>query len=239
MRDVSALPEHPPVIAVTGLAFEARMAKGPGVSVVCGGGICRRTAAAIEEAVTGGASGIISFGTAGGLVPHLRPGDWVVADGVVAEGQRWPSDPAWLARLLKQMPGATRGAIASVDMPVASASAKEELQARTGAVAVDMESHVAARLALVHGLPFAAFRVIVDSAERSLPPAALAAMRPDGGVNIGAVLASLARQPGQLPQLIRLARDARAARTALFRGSRLLGPGFGCPRFGVPDLVEL
>ena len=56
-------------------------------------------------------------------------------------------------------------------------------------------------------------------------------MRDDGGVNVAALLGSLARQPGQLPQLLRLAFDARAARAALFRGRRLLGAGLGFPHF--------
>ncbi len=41
--------------------------------------------------------------------------------------------------------------------------------ARPARSAVDMESHVAARVAARHGLPFAALRVISDPASRSLP----------------------------------------------------------------------
>jgi hopanoid-associated phosphorylase len=234
---VSTPTEHPPVIAVTGLAFEAQIAAGAGVAVVCGGGDARRTAAALAKAIAAGASGVISFGTAGGLAPELRPGDRLVADAVLANEKRWPSDPAWTAKLVTALPGAARGAIASVDLPVASAEAKRELYERTGALAVDMESYVAARLSEAHGLPFAVFRVIVDPAQRSLPPAALVAMRPDGGVNLRAVLSSIAAQPGQISQMIRLALDARAARTALLSGRRMLGPGLGFPGFGIPDLL--
>ncbi len=236
---MSPQPERAPVIAVTGLSFEARIAEGRGVAVVCGAGDAERTAAAIEQAIARGASGVISFGTAGGLAPHLKPGDWVVADAVIADGERWSTDPAWTERLLASLPGATCGPMAGVDTPVADAAAKQDLFAQTGAVAADMESHIAARLALAHGLPFAVFRVIVDPAERSLPPAALVAMRPDGGVDARAVLGSLARQPSQLPRLVRLALDARAARAALLRGRRMLGPGLGFPGFGVPDFLEL
>lgn len=234
---MTALPERRPVIAVTGLAFEAQIAEGPGVAVVCGGADAERTAAGIAKAIAGGASGVISFGTAGGLAPHLKPGHWIVADAVAGEGQHWPTDHAWSAKLRKSLPEASMGTIAGVNGPVADVAAKQTLHRQSGALAVDMESHIAACLAQAHGLPFAAFRVIVDPAERSLPPAALAAMRADGGVNIPAVLASLAKQRGQLPQLIRLALDARAAKAALLRGRRMLGPGFGLPGFGVPDLV--
>jgi hypothetical protein len=56
--------------------------------------------------------------------------------------------------------------------------------------------------------------VISDRAEDDLPPAALVGMRPDGGMALGAVLASLARAPRQLPALIRTGRQADQA----FRG---------------------
>jgi len=39
----------------------------------------------------------------------------------------------------------------------------------TGAIAVDMESHVVAAVGAAHGLPVAAMRVVTDPAERTLP----------------------------------------------------------------------
>jgi nucleoside phosphorylase len=57
---------------------------------------------------------------------------------------------------------------------------KRALRAETGALAVDMESHVAARVAARRGLPFAVVRVISDSADEALPPAAQIGMKPDG-----------------------------------------------------------
>ena len=44
----------------------------------------------------------------------------------------------------------------------------------TGALAVDMESHVVAHVAARHRLPMVAIRVVTDPAERALPPSALA-----------------------------------------------------------------
>jgi adenosylhomocysteine nucleosidase len=227
---VTALASRPPVIAVTGLAFEARIAAGEGVTVIHGRDE-QRMIADLERAVVSGASGIISFGTAGGLAPDLEPGDWIVAEAIVTDAQRWEADIAWSARLLDRLPHATHGVVVSVDVPVAGASAKLALHERTGAVAVDMESHIAGRVAVAHGLPFVACRVIIDPAHRTLPHAALVAMRADGGVNVAAILRSLAGRPGQLPTLLRLALDARAARAALFRGRRLLGAGLGFPDF--------
>jgi hypothetical protein len=100
-----------------------------------------------------------------------------------------------------------------------------------------MESHIAARIAARHGVPFAACRVIIDPAERSLPPAALVGMRPDGRADALAVARSLWRQPGQATALLRVIADARAARSALFRGRRKLGDSLGFP--GVSEEITL
>ena len=74
-----------------------------------------------------------------------------------------------------------------------------------------MESHVAARVAARHALPFMAIRAISDTASETLPPAALVGMNPDGSMALGSVLRSLARHPAQLPALIRTGRSAEAA----------------------------
>src|ERR1017187_4970498 len=71
--DVACAPDRF-VIALVGLAFEARIASGPGVVV-----ICRNTesevASSLNHAVKRGSRSIISFGVAGGGAPPLRPGD--------------------------------------------------------------------------------------------------------------------------------------------------------------------
>jgi hypothetical protein len=65
--------------------------------------------------------------------------------------------------------------------------------------------------------------VIIDPAERTLPPAALVGMRSDGKPDVLAVAGSLVRQPRQMFALLRVVADLRAARTSLFHGRRLMG----------------
>jgi len=48
-------------------------------------------------------------------------------------------------------------------------AAKRALYLKTGALAVDMESHIVAGVAAAHGLPVAAIRVITDPALRAVP----------------------------------------------------------------------
>jgi adenosylhomocysteine nucleosidase len=223
---------HAAVIAVTSLSLEARIALGPGVSVICTH--ASRLVASLEAAVAQGAAGIISFGIAGGLAPNLVAGDWVIGSGVRTPHERHPADERWARRLLEALPGAVHAEIAGVDGLIEHASEKRRLHDQMGAVAVDMESHIAGRIASVHKIPFAICRTIIDAAHRDLPPAALVGLRHDGTPDVLAVSRSVARQPAQFGALARTAMDAWIARQALRRGRRLLGAGFGCPYFNEP-----
>jgi hopanoid-associated phosphorylase len=217
-----------PVIVVTGMAFEARIARGEGVEVVYAAraDLLER---ALSAAVGRGCSGIISFGTAGGLAPDLEPGSLIVADAVVGPLGRAETDRQWantLAAAMTTGPLAAclrRGLMAAVAAPLVSAEDKRALHRSTGALAVDMESHIAGATAAAHGLPFAVCRAIVDPAWRTLPSAATAGLRDDGSTALGPILRELMREPAQLGALIQVALDARAARTSLVQARRAMG----------------
>jgi hypothetical protein len=177
-------------------------------------------------------SAVISFGIAGGLAPGLPAGTKLVARAIVTpSGERYPSDPIWSLRLSTALGGVPIVDLAGIDAPVSDPAAKRHLHVMTGAAAADMESHVAARIAAAYDLPFAAFRVVLDPCERRLPHAALAAMRPDGGIALGAIARSLLEDPSQVPHLLRTARDAQAGFLALFRGRQRLANGLGFTDF--------
>ena len=225
------------VVADTCLALEARIALGPGVSVICNH--ASKLVASLEAAVKQGASGIISFGIAGGLAPHLAPGDWVVGSRVRTQHGHFPTDPRWARALVGALPGAVHAEIVGTDAPVAGPLEKRDLHVQTGAFAVDTESHIAARIAAAHRIPFAACRAVIDPAHRELPPAAVKGLRHDGTPDVVAVLRSVMRNPGQLPALARTALDARVAEQALSRGRRLLGAGLSFPYFSEPAFDTL
>ena len=221
------------ILAATGLQRERRIVAGPDIEAVAGGGDHERLESTLDgRAAT--ARGIISIGIAGGLAPGLHVGDWVLADSVLVDGQASQADPRWTERLSARLPEAARGLLLGVDTIVADIAQKAALHRTTGALAVDMESHVAARVAARHRLPFAIARVVCDPAHRALPPAARIGMKPDGGMDLPAVLRSLLAQPGQLPGLIVTAWEAERSFRSLLRGHRRLGPGL-CG----PDLGEL
>jgi adenosylhomocysteine nucleosidase len=222
------------VIIVVGLAFEARIAAGPGVHVICSGdgrNLAAKLTAAIAEARTlvHGCPGIISFGVAGGLAPHLKPGTCVVGSAVVSGSSCMPISAEWSNKLLNAIPDAVSGMLLGVPAPIANPDQKRALYLKTGAIAVDMESHIVAAVGREHDLPVAAIRVITDPARRALPASAVAAMRPNGTTNIVAMLRSVIKRPRELPALFQTALDARAARATLVRGRSMLGPAFTLP----------
>ncbi|SAL72379.1 hypothetical protein AWB67_04291 [Caballeronia terrestris] len=214
-----------PVLAVTGMAFEAKIVRGRGIDVV----FAARAdwlERALSEAVARGCSGIVSFGTAGGLAPDLEAGTLIVADAVVGPLGRIATDVTWSNRIAGALPVGfrmLRGVMAGVTAPVTSEQEKWSLFQSTGALAVDMESHIAGAIASARGLPFAVCRAIVDPAWRTLPTAATAGLRDDGHTAIAPILRELLRQPSQLGALLRLAGDARAARTSLVQARQAMG----------------
>ena len=95
-----------------------------------------------------------------------------------------------------------RGGLAGVEQVIAATACKAALHSETGAAAVDMESHIAAAYAAEAGLPFAALRVISDPASRALPALAMAAIKPNGDIDLRKVLRGVARNPPTLRALV-------------------------------------
>ncbi len=219
------------LIIVTGMQREARIVGRDGEVLVAGGDNAG-LAARIETAARRGGRAVISIGIGGGLHPGLAVGQAVIATEVVSGSARRDADTSWRDAIATRLPDAVADAIAGSDRIVAEPAAKAALRRASGAVLVDMESHLAAQVAAACGLPFAALRVVSDDAEHALPPAALVAIGSDGGVKAGAVLRSLAARPGQIPGLIRTARDSARAMASLRRCSALLGGGLACPYLG-------
>ena len=212
------------ILAVTGLIREAKIVGGEDVVAVAGGGDAKALAEKLD-ALHGDIKGVISIGLAGGLSPLLKVGDVVIADQIYFGPDRWRCDNLWRVALAAKLPGAHQGPLTGSDTILEDAASKAALYDRSGALAVDMESQVAARFAASRGLRLAGLRVISDDARHVLPPAALVAMKPDGGIAIGRVLGSLLRHPLQVPDLIRTARSSNKAFAELLRCRDLCGAG--------------
>lgn len=198
---------------VVGLEAEARLVRrlGPLIRIAISGATAAGAARAAGELVAHGASHLLSVGLAGGLDPALRAGDLLVPAQVVAGDMRLDADPALRALL---GPGLAAPLLHS-DVLVGDPVAKAALLAASGCASLDMESGALARAAAEAGLPFAVLRAVCDPAGRALPPAARIPLHPDGRLQARALLGSILRQPGQLPGLLALGRDASRATTML------------------------
>ena len=217
-----------PVLIVTGLVQEARIAAGPGMVVICSSSDPKQLRSLLTVFDPSTIRGVISFGVAGGLDPSLKPGDIVLATEVVAGDARWLAglslNDEVIASLALKRHRIIRGGLAGAEEVIVAQARKAALWLQTGAAAVDMESHIAAAYAAEAGLPFAALRVISDSAHRSLPALAKSAIRPDGKVDLRKILSGVVRDPSALSALVSTGLDFNRALRSL-RGCRsfLLG----------------
>lgn len=221
----------PRVLAVVGMEDERAIAAGDGVEVVVGAAnaqLLQERLGGIDPATV---DTVYSFGVAGALDPALQPGDLLVATRVVAQpadseqaqvAESWPADSNILQAV---QAGAAASAVLSVRPAVFLGTDIEardnalptlrKLREASGALCIDNESHIAARYAAEHGLPFMSVRAVSDSVYRELPPAALIALGSDGSPDLIAIVSSLLRKPWQLPALIRTAREYNRALDAL------------------------
>lgn len=221
--------DEKPVLIVTGLKQEARIAAGPGLTVICSSSNPVQLREMMLSFDPASIRGIVSFGVAGGLNPELRSGDIVIASEIVSAKGRWLTAEA-LSEALHGLPEqggphrVVRGVLAGVEEVVLGQVAKAALRSTTGADAVDMESHIAARYAEKYELPFAALRVISDPAHRALPELATTALKANGSVDVWKVVRGVARKPSQIRALVHSGRDfSRALRGLRSYRSRLDG----------------
>jgi len=217
-----------PILIVTGLVQEARIAAGPGMAVICSSSSPKQLRALLTVVDPESIRGVISFGVAGGLDPTLRSGDVVVATEVLAGDARWAAGLSLTDDLIGKLTSGrrrvVRGCLAGAEEVVTGQSCKAALHSETGAAAVDMESHIAAAYAAEAGLPFAALRVISDPAHRALPALARTAIKPNGRIDIAAILRGIARNPRSVSALVSTGIDFnRALRSLRISRDFLLG----------------
>lgn len=215
------------VVVVTGFNREVATLRQPGVRVIAGGGDGAGLRARLEQEAHG-ALGIVSYGMTGALADGLAIGDWVVGDRLSGTVET-DCDPAWRDALLARLPGGRLGGFFADGRMIDTVEEKLSLGRRYHALAVDMESHVAAAVAAERGLPFAIVRCVSDGARHVLPHAITVSMRPDGAVDGKAMLRSLASRPGQVTDVARTLAGFAKAMRELQRGATHLGPRLAFP----------
>ena len=207
-------PSQGSLLFVVGMHREAQIL-GPRRRVVIG-------TAGLDAALADRPAGLVSFGLCGALAPDLDVGQLAMARAVLTPEGELATDEPLSNRLAGRLRDVARGLFVGSDVIVPDPPRKAALRQSSGAIATDMESHLAAQAAARGGVPFAVLRAVSDRADESLPAAAQAGFRPDGSVDVAAVIAALARRPSDLPGLLRTARHAGLAFAALRRATESL-----------------
>ncbi len=169
------------------------------VVVVSGVGRENAARAAEELAARRPLRGLISAGYAGALSPDVGIGDLVVDTAV----QEW--------RELAQRAGHQLGRVATVDHVITTIAQRRELAARTGALAVDMESSAVAEVAVRRGLPWASVRAVTDTAARDMTLDWNGCRRPDGSFRLLSLAGQALAKPSGVAELRQLWYASRIA----------------------------
>lgn len=229
MTDGGEAPRAGAIGIVTGLASEVdALRAASGARVLCLGPGPEAATRAARALVDQGARALVSAGLCGALDPALSPGELVLSTRVVARAdaaRSWMADPVWHATVAGRLPEGIAfgtGAMLGSDTAVVSVAGKQSLAARTGAVAVDMESHAVAAVADAAGVPLLVMRAVADTAHDALPPWLSGVMNRDGTPNLGVVARRLLAGPWRGAALITLARRSRTAERTLERIAHLL-----------------
>lgn len=148
--------------------------------------------------------GFVSTGYCGALDNGLTPLRIVVASEVNGSAVNRPATES----------DYTCGRVLSQDRVACTVEEKARLR-ETGAIAVEMEAAGVARVAREADVPFYCVRVVTDTASEALPLDFNRMRDARGRFGKARILASAARRPRILPELMKLQRTSKSASLAL------------------------
>jgi len=179
------------------------------VAVESGAGMVKAERAARELIAVHSPKWVLSCGFAGALQPQLAVGDMIAVNQIVDDHAhelqidlKMEADPARKLHV---------GRLATVSKIVRTVAEKQQLGARTGALAVDMETFAVAKVCQELQRKFLAFRVISDDLSADLPPEVMSIFGDTGAVRFGAVIGSLWKRPSSVTDLWKLREQAGKA----------------------------
>lgn len=161
---------------------------------------------------------VISAGVCGALAPELQTGDLVLPESVIGPAaERLNVTPTAYARAAALAPAARPGTLATATEVVGTVAAKAALRARTGAVAVDMESSVVLAFAARAGCPTLVVRGVSDAAGEEVPAELIDLVTEAGKLRPGRALALSVTRPSVLPRAFALRQATQRALAAVAR----------------------
>jgi len=164
---------------------------------------------------------LLICGFAGGLAADMPPGGLIVPDRVTsndhnASPESYSADPRLLAVAESiSLPGIPirHGALHTTNRILITPGEKKAMADRTGALAVDMETAGAVRMAVARNIPWLAVRAITDTVDQEMPFDFNRLADDDGNVDRSRVVLAALTHPWKIPGLLRLGtHSARAAR---------------------------
>ena len=217
---VAALAAEARPLGTGSKGIDGAVTLGDGTLLVLSGVGISAAAAGARRLAAAGARALISWGVAGALDPELTAGTLVLPREIISpDNVSFATATDWREHVRSAIEAhyaVCTGSLLTCRAPLGSVAAKARAFRETAAVAVDMESSAVAEVAAAQRIPFLAVRAIVDGAADEIPRAALmAAAAGTATLRIGRLLAALARAPGELPALIRLAGSYGSARRTL------------------------
>ena len=161
---------------------------------------------------------LVSLGYAGGLDPHLHPGELVVGNSYLHGASA--AIPGALhttrAAMLLRESGLSvlEGAVLTVDEPLLTPRAKRRAHNGSGALVVDMEGRWIADVAASRDIPLIGIRAVLDEAYYPLP-SFIATIIADGGRREWAHALRAISRPSAVRSFLPLALKSRRASRAL------------------------
>lgn len=175
-----------------------------------------------------GATALISWGCAGGLVENLPAGMLLVPAKVRgADHVEYMVDGTWRNRVLQTLSIAPdeRTLVESANV-LEDADSKKQLATISGAAATDMESAAILRIAQRYGVPGLVLRAVADTCHDRLPQSLNGVLNPLGEVHGLRFASKLLLRPSDIPSLLTLRTRFKRAAATLRRTRLVLGAHF-------------
>jgi len=173
-----------------------------------------------------GAGQLISWGCAAALSPEFKPGDLLLPESLLTEDRRiLNGDPGWIAQVRHNLSAEIQvknGKLTESRRIVSKSKDKQIIHAKTGAVALDMESCAIAETANQANIRCLVIRTIADPVTMNLPEAVSCALNSDGEIALTKLLQHILFHPHEIPNLIRLGLHFSAAKKTLKSVSKSL-----------------
>ena len=179
----------------------------------------KNVSAGTEKLISQGVDLIISFGIAGALDPRLKSGSIIISTQVLTPlYKRIPCNPSLgikIFKLKKNKSGVYFRPVIGSNYPITNKTEKKKIFKDSGAAAVDMETHIAAKIAQKKGIPFLAVRSICDTTDQNLPDFIATNIENKKKLNILKILELIVKKPYELKKFPKLIMNYRKSMNGL------------------------